>query len=468
MFFDLNRTPAHRLAAESREIARLALPMMVAQAAQVATGFVDTVMAGHVGTDDLAAVAIGSSLFLTVYVTLLGLVTALNPILSQQLGAGESTAIGETGRQGLWFGLFTGLAGMALMFALEPGLHRILGLPAPVEAKTLLFMSGAALALPAAMVHRALHAYASSLNRPRPIMFMSIAALLLNIPLNYILIHGLFGLPRMGGAGCGWATAAAFWFNACALFLYVAANRYFHVYGLMTRFSWPRLADHLAFVRLGTPIALSFFVEISLFASIALLIAPLGALTVAGHQAAQNFCTLIYMVPQSISTALTVRIGHSLGARRPADARVIAGLGLGLGLAGAVLIMLLILTCRVPIMYLYTDDPRLVALGASLLLFAAVYQLADSTQTIASGALRGYKLTRIPMLIHITAFWGLGLGLGLILGRTAWITPVPLGVYGFWGALVISLSAAALLLLRYLARQSRLALLSTTPQELTS
>lgn len=468
MLFDLTRTPARRLAAESREIARLALPMLVAQAAQVATGFVDTVMAGHVSTDDLAAVAIGSSLFLTVYVTLMGLVTALNPILSHQLGAGELARIGETGRQGLWFGLMTGLLGLGLMFAFQPLLGQLLGLPPDVLDKTLLFMSGTALALPAAMLHRALHAYASSLNRPRPIMFMSLAALGLNIPLNYILIHGLFGLPRMGGAGCGWATAAAFWFNAGALGLYVAANRHFRPYGLMHRFSWPRAAEQLAFLRLGTPIALSFFVEISLFTSIALLIAPLGALTVAGHQAAQNFCTLIYMVPQCLSTALTVRIGQYAGARRFGEARMCAGVGLGLGLAGALLIMLLILVCRVPIMRLYTDDPRLVALGASLLLFAAVYQLADSTQTIASGALRGYKLTKVPMLIHITAFWCIGLGLGIVLGRTAWLTPAPLGVYGFWSALVISLSAAAWLLMRYLARQSRLALLSATSKELTS
>jgi MATE family multidrug resistance protein len=468
MFFDLNHTAPRRLAAESREITRLALPMLVAQMAQVATGFVDTVMAGHVSTDDLAAVAIGSSLFLTVYVTLLGLVTALNPILSHQMGAGDTTRIGETGRQGLWFGLFTGLAGMALLFALRPALHRRLGLPPDVEAKTMLFMSGAALALPAAMVHRALHAYASSLNRPRPIMIMSLAALALNVPLNYILIHGLFGLPRMGGAGCGWATAAAFWFNACALASYVAISRHFHAYGLTRRFSWPQGADLRAFLLLGTPIALSFFVEISLFASIALLIAPLGALTVAGHQAAQNFCTLIYMVPQCISTALTVRIGQYIGAQRHTEARMTAGVGLLLGLFGAALIMLLIFACRTHIMQLYTDDPRLIDLGATLLLFAAVYQLADSTQTIASGALRGYKLTKVPMLIHVSAFWGLGLGLGVVLGRTDWLTPAPLGVYGFWSALVISLSAAALFLLRYLATQSRLMPHPTIPRELTT
>jgi len=455
MLFDLNRTPASHLIAESNQIVRLALPMMVAQLAQVATSFVDTVMSGHVSTDDLAAVSLGSSVFITVYITLMGLVTALNPILSQQHGAGETVKIGETARQGLWFGLFVGLFGMALMLLIQPWLRGIIHLPTDVEDKTMLFITGAALAMPAAMVHRALHAFASSLNRPRPIMLMSLAALALNIPLNYILIHGLFGMPRMGGAGCGWATAAAFWFNCIALFIYIACNRYFAPYELTRRLSKPNLQSFKTFMRIGLPIGLSFFVEISLFSFIALLVARLGTVVVASHQSVLNFTSIIYMVPQSIATALSVRVGHCVGAKNYREARMISGLGLVLGLVCAVVIMLLVLATSSQIMHLYTSDPRLIAMGATLLIFAAVYQLTDAAQTIASGALRGYKLTTIPMGIHITAFWGVGLGLGITLGLTDWLTPVPMGIYGFWSALVVSLSAAAFLLVYYLARQSR-------------
>ncbi|BEV70542.1 MULTISPECIES: MATE family efflux transporter [unclassified Paludibacterium] len=462
MLFELNRTPPARLLADAGQIIHLALPMMIAQTAQVATGFVDAAMSGHVSTDDLAAVSIGSSIFITCYVTLMGLVTALNPILSHMLGAGQQEEIGETGRQGMWFGLFIGLAGMALMLAIQPLLRPILHMPPQVEDKTMLFITGTAVAMPAAMVHRAVHAFAASLNRPRPIMLMSIAALLLNIPLNYILIHGLFGMPRLGGAGCGWATAMAFWFNAIGLLAYVACSRHFRPYGLTSRFSPPSLRAFRDFLHLGIPISLSFFVEISLFAFIALLIAPLGTLTVASHQAAMNFSSIIYMVPQSISNALTVLIGQQVGAGDARAARRITGVGLLLGLACALLIMLAIFLWRSDIIRLYTDDPRLIAMGASLLLFAAVYQLTDSTQTIASGALRGYKLTRIPMAIHICAFWGVGLGLGILLGLTSWLTARPLGVYGFWTALVISLSAAAVFLIVYLARQSRLHLAGAT------
>lgn len=455
MFFDLNRTPPRRFVAESDQIVRLALPMMIAQVAQVATGFVDTVMSGHVSTDDLAAVSLGSSVFITVYVTLIGLVTALNPILAQLYGAGRHDEIGPTGFQGLWFGLMVGIAGMLLMLGLEAPLGHALALPPAVIAKTRLFITGTALAMPAAMLHRSLHAFASSLNRPRAIMLMSVAALALNIPLNYMLIHGLYGLPRMGGAGCGWASAAAFWFNACALLIYVATSRHFRRFGLLRHPAAPDWRMQAAILRLGLPIGLSFFVEVSLFSFIALLISRFGTAVVASHQIVISFSSIIYMVPQSISNALSVRVGQAVGAGRYRDARMVSGVGLVLGLVAALLIMLLVLGLREPIIRLYTNDPQLVAIGATLLVYAAVYQLADATQTIASGALRGYKLTAIPMAIHITSFWGVGLGLGLVLGLTDWLTTRPMGVYGFWSALVLSLSVAALLLIRYLARQSR-------------
>ncbi|WP_028534827.1 MATE family efflux transporter [Paludibacterium yongneupense] len=455
MPFDFHRAAPGRLSGEGKQLICLALPMMIAQIAQVATGFVDTVMSGRVSTGDLAAVSLGSSIFLTVYVTLMGVVTALNPILAHHVGANDHKRVGETARQGLVFGALIGLFGMLLMFALEPLLASVLNLPPDVEAKIMLFISGSALAMPAAMIHRALHALASSLNRPRPIMLVSLCALGLNIPLNYILIHGLFGLPRMGGAGCGWATAAAFWFNSIALWVYMAASPAFARYRLSARLPRPDFAMHRTFLRLGLPIALSFFVEISLFSFIALLIARLGTVVVASHQAVLNFSSLIYMVPQSISTALSVRVGQSIGAGDPQGARMICGVGLCLGLATALCTMLAILFGRHAIISMYTSDPQLIAMGSTLLIFAAVYQLTDAAQTIASGALRGYKLTRIPMAIHIVSFWGAGLGLGIVLGMTDWVVSPALGIYGFWSALVISLSAAAALLVAYLVRESR-------------
>ncbi|POA99336.1 multidrug efflux MATE transporter NorM [Chromobacterium sinusclupearum] len=454
MLFELNRAPRHEIMAEARQIARLALPMMIAQIAQVATGFVDTVMAGRVGTDDLAAVSLGASVFITVYVTLMGVVAALNPILSHHLGSGQTREFGRDASQGLWFGLLLGALGALLMLLLEAPLRHVLNLPPQVIDKVMLFITGAAIGMPAAMAHRALHAYASSLGHPKPIMVVSLLALALNIPLNYILIHGLFGLPKMGGAGCGWATGIVFWFNCLALLAYVSWHKAFRDNRVLASLSAPDWRRFAAFLKLGTPIGLSFFVEVSLFSFIALLIAELGTVVVATHQSVLNFSSLIYMLPQSVATALSVRVGHHAGAGDYKAARFISGVGLAMGLAMAGAAMILVLLLREPIMRMYSQDPRVIAMGTTLLLFAAVYQLTDAAQTIASGALRGYKLTAIPMAIHITSFWIAGLGLGILLGLTDWIVP-RMGIYGFWTALVISLTLAGLLLTYYLARASR-------------
>lgn len=454
MLFELNRAPRGAIASEARALIHLALPMMIAQVAQVGTGFVDTVMAGNVSTDDLAAVSLGSSVFITVYVTLMGVVAALNPILSHLLGAKAHARVGETGRQGLWFGLFIGVIGTLLMFASMPLLRAWLDLPAHVEDMTVLYVAGAALGMPAAMMHRSLHAYASSLGHPRPIMLVSLAALALNIPLNYLLIHGLFGLPKLGGAGCGWATALVFWFNALALFAYIAKTPALQKYALTARFSRPDFARFGEFLKLGVPIGMSFFVEVSLFSFIALLVAQLGTLVVAGHQAVLNFTTIIYMLPQSLSVALTVRVGHAVGAGDYLKARFASGVGLVTGLVASAVTMVAVLLLREPIIRMYTNDPQVVALGLTLLWFAAAYQLTDAVQTVASGALRGYKLTRVPLAIHLFSFWVLGLGLGYVLALTDYLVPA-MGVTGFWAALVISLSAAALFLVYYLARESR-------------
>ncbi|AXK40510.1 MATE family efflux transporter [Crenobacter cavernae] len=454
MLFELNRASRQEIGLEAKSILKLALPMMIAQIAQVATGFVDMVMAGQVGTDDLAAVSLGASVFIMSYVTLMGVVSALNPILSHQLGAGEHESIGATGRQGLWLGLFLGLVGMLVMLGSRPVLAAWLTLPAHVVDMVNLFVTGAALGMPAAMMHRSLHAYASSLNRPKPIMFMSLACLALVVPLNYVLIHGLFGLPAMGGAGCGWATGIVLWVNCLLLGGYIARHRYFKPFGLFERFDPPDFARLREFLKLGVPIGLSFFVEVSLFSLIALLIAQFGTVVVASHQAVINVSSIAYMVPQSLAVAISVRVGQANGAGDYRRARFVSGVGLVVGLAGALITMAGVLGARHGIIGLYSNDARVIAIGASLLVYSAVFQLVDAAQSVASGALRGYKLTTVPMIIHTLSFWGVGLGLGILLGLTDWLRPA-MGVYGFWSALVASLVAAAVLLIVYLAFESR-------------
>lgn len=450
MFFGINKFSKDEYHQEVKKIVTLALPMFIAQIAQVGTGVVDTVMAGRVSIQDLEAVSLGASLFITFYVTLLGIATALNPILSERFGAGAKKELGEIGRQGLWFGALLGVMGMLALLALTPFIARWESLTPYVRETTALFVIGVSLGMPAALMHRALHAFASSLNKPKPIMIVSLIALLLNIPLNYILIHGLFGMPKLGGAGCGFATAASFWFNFLVLWLYISKHHYFKPFGLMDKFSKPVIANFKGFFKLGIPIGLSYFLEVSLFSFIALLLVQFGTVQVASQQVVINFSSIAYMVPQALSTALSVRVAQSIGSGSYLRARYIAGVGVSIGLVCAIVISLLILIFREHIVGLYTTQPEVIKIGGTLLIFAAIFQLSDSVQTIVSGALRGYKLTKVPMIIHAISFWGVGLGLGTYLGIYLNMKAV-----GFWIALVISLTVAAILLLTFLAKRSK-------------
>ncbi|WP_066567897.1 MATE family efflux transporter [Snodgrassella sp. CFCC 13594] len=450
MMFELNRFGGGEFRAEAGRILHLALPILIAQVAQVGVGVVDTVMAGHVSADDLAAVALGSNVFITVYVTFLGVMSALQPILAQLYGAGKTDAIGSTARQGVWFGLMLGVLGMVLLWLLAWPLQHYLNLGDYVERTFGDFVFWIALGMPAAMLHRALYAYAASLNRPKPIMVVSLLALLLNIPLNYVFVYGKLGLPEMGGAGCGLASALCFWFNATVLGLYVMRHRFFAQFGLFSRFEWPQWGAQKSIVKLGVPMGLSFFLEVSSFTFIGLLIARFGVTQVAAQQVVINISSLLYMLPQSVGTALAVCVGQQVGKGDWQRARYVSGVGLSIGIAGAMITGLLLLLFRHFWVGLYTQDAAVISMGAGLLLFAAVFQLSDAVQTTASYSLRGYKLAKVPMLIHAFSFWGLGLGLGSLLGLY-W----GMEIYGFWLSLVVSLTGAAVALVWYLNSQSR-------------
>lgn len=451
MLFELNEHSKGEVLTECRRLVRLALPILIAQAAQVGVGVVDTVMAGHASANDLAGVALGSNVFTTLYITLLGVMAALQPIVAQSYGAGKTTEIGEQGRQGLWFGLFLGVSGMLLLWVVISPLQKQFDMGSYVNKTFGQFVFFISLGMPAAMIHRAFYAFASSLNRPKTIMVVSLIALLLNIPLNYVFVYGKFGLPALGGAGCGLASAICFWFNAIVLGIYIYRQRFFAPFALFARFEWPKWRTQWAVLMLGIPIGLSFFLEVSLFTFISLLIARFGVTHVASQQVVINITSLIYMIPQSIGIALAVCVGQAVGAQNWLRARFISGVGLIMGLIGACGTGLMLLTFRHFWVSLYTKDQNVIILGGTLLIFAAIFQLSDATQTIASYALRGFKLTKVPMLIHAITFWGLGLGIGCLLGLY-----FNMALYGFWLALVVSLTGAAVALVWYLNRESKL------------
>lgn len=406
-------------------------------------------MAGAVSPLDLAAVATGAAIWVTIFLFMVGVIIAATPILSQHLGAGRHHQIVPTAWQTLWLAFAIGLLGF---FTVRHAslLFDAFDVAPLLRDMTQRYLDGLSWGLPGIALFIGLRSYTESLSHPMPILVISFIGLAANIPLNYIFIHGKLGLPAMGGPGCGLATTIVMWLMAILMWFYVRHARYYHTCAPVgTRISGaiqaPDWRTILTILTLGLPIGMAIFFEVSIFAIIAILIGSLGAKVVAGHQIALNFASLTFMLPLSVALALTVRTGYAVGAGDLPAARRTVRIGIIFSIGIALFNMALLMGGRQYIPALYTNDLGVQSLAASLLLFAALFQLPDALQVTASGALRGFKDTRGPMWVTLAAYWGIGLPIGWILGfGTFGVTP--LGPQGFWIGLVAGLVVAAILL----------------------
>jgi MATE family multidrug resistance protein len=423
-----------------RALMHLAWPMLVAQLAQVAMGVVDTAMAGAVSATDLAAVAVGFSLWMPILLFSNGLFSAVTALIARAHGAGSSTDIARTFQQGIWLALLMSIFNTMLVSRCDE-LMRWMSIDPQVQPLGELYLQGMVFGAPAATLIYILRSFSEGCGRSKPAMIINVGALLLNIPLNYIFIHGLYGAPKLGGAGCGWATAIALWVNFFAL----AALLWPRYRQSLRGFQPPQWTHIGPMLKLGLPIAAAMFAEVSLFALVALLIGPLGATTIASHQIALNFSSLTFMVPLSLGLALTVKISNALGAQQQLRARRYVKMGAAFAVAFAVVSAAAMLLLPEYITAIYTNDPAVRALTVQLLVFAAAYQISDGLQVTASGCLRGYHDTRIVMVITLIAYWGIGLPVGYLLGLTDYFGAT-YGVQGFWVGLVLGLTVAAVLL----------------------
>jgi MATE family multidrug resistance protein len=303
-----------------------------------------------------------------------------------------------------------------------------------------------------------LYGYSTSINQTKPMMVIALAALLLNALINWLLVFGNGGFAALGGIGCAWSTMLCVWFSLVALVVWMRLAPAYRRTWPLGQFEGPHGPMLRSLLKLGVPIGVTYFAETSAFSLIALLIARFGSTEVAAHAIALNFTSLTFMVPLSLGLALLTRVGQSLGANDPRAARFKAWVGMGLTLAFSVLSGLGIALWRTPIAEAYTTDPQVATLAAQLLVFAALFQLSDCSQVVSSCAIRAYKVTRAPMVLHLTAFWGVCLPLGCLLGLAPdWLpfAPAePMAARGFWIALIVGLTVAAgglILMLRNVA-----------------
>lgn len=429
---------------EFKTIARHAGTVLVGQLATMAFGVTDTIVAGRYAETSLAALSVGSAIYMSVYVGLMSVLQSLLPVWSELHGAARPAQLGHSFRQALYLWLALVLVGLSIL--LYPGfLLDWADVPAALRGEVLAYLDVLALALPAALMFRLYGTLNQSLGKPQLVTWLQLGSLFVKIPLSVWFAFGGLGLAPRGAAGCAWATFLVHLaMLAVALWLLRTRPLYapYRLWRSPGKPDWKVLA---AFARLGVPSGLTILIEVTSFTLMALFVARLGTTAAASHQIAANLAAVLYMVPLAIGIATSARTSYWLGANQPARARQAVGLGFGLVAGSALVLALTLIAVRAPLAALYASSPEVVALAVPLLFWTAVYHLFDGLQALGVFVLRCWRITLAPFLIYAVLLWGLGLYGGFLLayrGLGPW--PALQTPAAFWMAGAAALALAAL------------------------
>ena len=443
-----------RLREDVPALLKLAGPLLIGQLAVIAFGVLDTAMTARYSADDLAALAMASAIFISIYVGLTGVVSALAPIAGQLFGAKRYSEIGEEVRQATWLALGLTILGCFILLNADH-LLAISRISPDIEDKAKLYLSILALGLPASMGMRVLMALHNAVSRPAVITVVQLIVLALKLPLNLLFIYGGLGIEGMGGPGCAVATVIINWSWLLMTLGFVLFDRFYRPFKIFERFSLPDWHRIWTLLKLGTPIGFSYLIEVTSFTFMSLFIARLGTTALAGHQIVANMGTVIYMVPLSLSIATMTLVSQSIGANKPERAEEIGWSSVFFTTALCITIGIAVWVFRMQLLDLYDPPEAVKVFSVPLFLFIAFYQIFDALQVTAAFILRAYRIAFWPMLIYAGSLWGVGLGGGYLLGfNVLGNTPTFLqGANGFWAGNSISLGLAACLLL-YLFRRT--------------
>lgn len=446
---------------ELKQLVKLTWPLLIAQITQTMMGVSDTIMAGRFSATDMAAVAIGFSITFPILSFLQGLAMAIPPIVSKLHGGNQTNKIANATQQAAYLLIPCSLVVVAGCL-ITPYLFSLIDMEPELRSITVDYIFYILITAPAFACYQVLRNFCEGLGNTKPTMIIMGIGLLINIPANYILIYGKFGLPAMGGVGCGIATGLVYVGMLIATIAYVYLSKKMKPFSLFEHINMPNLGEMFRTFKLGLPIALTILFEVTLFGVVALLLSPLGANTVASHQIALNFSSLMFMFPLSLGMATTIRVGYFQGKQDQKGAATATQSAIGFGLGIALITATLTIVGRHQIAILYSNDDVVIDVAISLMTLAAMFQLSDAVQAISAGALRGYKDTNAMFIITFIAYWGIGLPIGYMLALTDWIVPA-VGAPGFWIGFICGLTSAAIFLgLRLKHIQQKLSLNSLT------
>lgn len=432
-----------------KQLMLLMLPILITQFAQAGFGLIDTIMAGHLSATDLAAIAVAVGVWLPIMLLASGIMIATTPLIAEANGARRYDQIGHIARQSLWVAFVVGIiAGLVLQAV--PMLLPLFNVPENLIPKASLFLHAIGFGMPAVTMYAALRGYSEALGFPRPVTVISLLALVLLVPLNYLFMYGYGPIPALGSAGCGFATAILQWIMFFALAAYIAKAKRYQATPVFDRFEKINSYWVKRIVWLGFPIGLAIFFEVSIFSSAAIVLSPLGDITVAAHQIAMSVTSQLFMIPMSLAIALTIRVGIYYGEKNWPAMRMVQQVGLMMGTLFAIMTMALIWFFRPEIIAIYNDEPEVTQITMYLLLFAMAYQLMDAWQVSAAGCLRGMQDTQGPMWITMIAYWLIAFPVGIYLARYT-----SMGASGVWIGLIVGLTVACILLITRLYRNNQ-------------
>ncbi len=425
-------------------ISRHAGAVLVGQLATMAYSVTDTVVAARYSNTSLAALSIGSAVYISVFVGLMGIVQALMPVWAEMNGARRHRELGASFRQALYLCFATMAVGIALLLSPD-AIFSATEIPAALQPEVRSYLAVLAMALPPALLFRMFSTLNQSLGRPRLVTWLQIGSLAVKVPLSVWFALGGFGLQGRGAVGCAWATLVVnYALLAMALWL-LRTHELYRPFAIWKRLEAPRWSVIASYARLGVPGGLAIMVEVTSFTLMSLFVARLGTTASASHQIASNLAAVMYMVPLSIAIAASSRVSYWLGAGQPSHARRAIGLGFMMVSACAVGMATLMYLSRHELAGLYAHSPDVVTLAASLLAWVALYHLFDATQALCLFFLRCFKIAVAPLVVYSVLLWGGGLAGGY------WLTYKGFGPWqavgtpaGFWAASALALGATAL------------------------
>jgi MATE family multidrug resistance protein len=438
-----------------KEILRQAWPVLVSSWASIAFGVIDTAMAGHASAADLQAMALAASIYITVFVGLMGVIHALIPIIAQHFGGERYLEVGRAWGQGVWLALGLSLIGAATMLFPNVWLTLSGEVDPAVRSGITWYLRALILALPAALTFRTIYSLCTAISRPKIVMTINLVSIVFKFFFNWVFIFGKLGLPAMGAAGAGLSTAVVAWLTLGAGIWALNHDPFYLRFKLgLGKPHWPSQKELL---RLGIPMGGSYLVEVCAFSFMALLVAREGMYVTGGHQIMSNLAALCYMMPMAVGIACASLTAQAIGAKDMPRARRTGMAGVTIVALGAAMTATDLIAGKATILRAYTDDVQVAIVAAALLQVLPWFHLCDAMQCIGSYLLRAYKVAVVPLLLQIVALTGLGLIGGWWLGfgpAAGTLQPVinrvmpgaPVGAASMWLMALTGLGLSAALL----------------------